>query len=296
MNYHTPVLLKEVIEHLKIKKDGLYIDATLGDAGHALEILKMGGKVLGIEINSDALERATSRISELGLLDNFKGVLGNFKNIDQIAEASGFGKIDGIIFDLGYSSFELENDELALGLSFLKDEPLDMRLDKTLGVTAADLVNALNENQLAELIREYSDERLARKFAKAILKHRNLRKIQTTKELADLLKSEASPGYENGRIHPATRTFQALRIAVNCEKENLEIALPRAARLLLPYGRMLVISFHSMEDRITKTFGRGARLLKEVTSKPVVPTEDEITQNVRARSAKLRIFEKTNAQ
>ena len=230
------------------------------------------------------------RIIELKLSDNFVGALGNFKNIKEIAEQNGFSKVDGILFDLGYSSYEL--DDGGFGLSFLKDEPLDMRLDKTLGVTAADLLNMLPEDQIARIISGYSDEKMARKFARAIVSSRSLKKIQTTKELADLLRSETSPGYEHGRIHPATRTFQALRIAVNDEVANLEKALPQAARLLLPGGRMLVISFQSLEDTIAKQFGRSARpKVLEVTKKPLIPTDEEIRENSRSRSAKLRIFE-----
>jgi 16S rRNA (cytosine1402-N4)-methyltransferase len=173
-----------------------------------------------------------------------------------------------------------------------------MRLDESLGVTAADLVNSLQEKQLADMFFEYSDERQARKFAKAIVSARNLKRLNTTKELADLIKSAAAPGYEHGRIHPATRVFQALRIAVNLEIDNLEISLPQAAQILLPGGRMCVITFHSTEDRVVKEFGRTARLgekpsLIEVMKKPIVPTEQEIGTNFRSRSAKLRVFEKT---
>lgn len=291
MEYHKPVLLNEVLENLKVEKSKKYVDATLGDGGHTLEILKRGGQVLSLEINEEALIRAENRVKGAGLEANFKGALGNFKNIQALAEQHGFEHVNGVLFDLGYSSFEL--DDGGMGLSFLKDEPLDMRLDKSLGVTAADLVNMLPEDQLARIIFGYSDERFAKKFAGAIVRSRSLKKIQTTRELADLLKSEASPGYEHGRIHPATRTFQALRIAVNDEVANLETALPRAARLLLPGGRMLVISFHSLEDTTTKQFGRSARpSVFEITKKPITPSEEEIATNSRSRSAKLRVFER----
>lgn len=291
MEYHKPVLLKETVEALKVEKEKLYIDATLGDAGHTLEILKKGGKVLGIEINEEALKRANERVSKEGFEGNFFGVLGNFKNIEEIAQNHGFKKVSGIVYDLGYSSIELE--DMGLGLSFQLDEPLDMRLDKNLGVTAADLVNSLSEKELASLIYRYSDERMSRKIAEAIVEARKLKKIQTTGQLARIIKSVAPPDYERGRIHPATRTFQALRIAVNGELENLENTLPRAARLLLPGGRMVVISFHSLEDGITKKFGLGAQpMMKKVTGKPLVPSESEISENPRARSAKMRVFEK----
>ncbi len=290
MDYHKPVLLTEVLDTLKVEQGGKYIDCTLGDGGHTLEILKLGGKVLGLDIERGSLERATRRISDSGFGSNFVGVLGNFKNLDNIAKANDFDRVNGIIFDLGYSSSQLEED---LGISFKKDQPLDMRIDADLGVTAADLVNSLPEKQLADIFFEYGGEKLARKFAKASVEHRNLKKFQTTADLANLISAEASPGYEHGRIHPATRVFQALRIAVNNELENLQEALPRAAHLLLPGGRMMVISFHSLEDRISKEFGRVARpTIKALTEKPVVASYSDVELNKRARSAKMRVFEK----
>jgi len=291
MTYHEPVLLKEVIEQLRVEKGKKYIDATLGDGGHSIEILKKGGKVLGIEINEVAFERAKERIASEGLDKDFVRVLGNFKNIEELAKENDFGDVSGIIYDLGYSSFELE--ECGLGLSFSKDEPLDMRLDKSLGVTAEDLVNSLSEKELASLIFTYSDERLARRLAKKIVEARGLKKIQTSAQLAEIIQSVSSPGYERGRINPATRTFQALRIAVNDELANLEKSLPLAARLLLPGSVIVLITFQSLEDKVAKEFGRSARTsIKEVTEKPVTPSEEEIRSNPRSRSAKLRVFEK----
>lgn len=291
MNYHEPVLLKETIKNLKVEKEKLYIDATLGDGGHALEILKLGGRVLGIEINEDALKRAKKRIEDEELEENFTGVLGNFKNIEELAKNNGFEKVSGVIYDLGYSSYELE--ELGVGLSFQKDDPLDMRLDKALGVTAADLVNSLSERELAHLIREYSDEMLASRFAREIVKARNLKKIRTTAQLAEIVESVSPLGYERGRINPATRTFQALRIVVNDEIANLEKSLPRAARLLLPGSVIILITFHSLEDKVAKSFGRSARpSIKEALGGPVTPTDDEIGRNPKSRSAKMRVFEK----
>jgi 16S rRNA (cytosine1402-N4)-methyltransferase len=291
MVYHKPVLLTEVIAHLQVNTGKKYIDATLGDGGHTLEILKHGGFVLGIEINEDALNRAKERILSEGFDKQFVGVLGNFKNIDSLATAHDFTNVDGILFDLGYSSYEL--DEAQLGLSFLRDEPLDMRIDKSLGVTAADLVNTLPENALTKLISEYSGERYARRFARAIVSFRSLKKIQTTAELAKVLAEVASPGYENGRIHPATRTFQALRIAVNDEITNLEVTLPRAARVLARGGRLIVISFQSLEDAIVKQFGHAAQpSIHVVTKKPIYPSGEELAENSRSRSAVMRVFEK----
>ncbi|KKS17109.1 MAG: Ribosomal RNA small subunit methyltransferase H [candidate division WWE3 bacterium GW2011_GWA1_41_8] len=291
MQYHKPVMANELVGSMLVR-DGLnYIDCTLGDAGHTLEILKFGGKVLGLDVDADALVRAGTRIKDLGLSDYFTGIQGNFKNIDKLAEEHGFSQVAGVFYDLGYSSYQLEKKDL--GLSFLKEQELDMRLDSTLGVTAADLVNALPERELANIFFSYSDERLGNRFARAIAKRRDLKKFRTTKDLADLIVDAAPSGYEHGRIHPATRVFQALRIAVNDEITNLTLSLPRAAALLLPGGRMAVISFHSLEDKTVKDFGRSARPhIRQVTEKPLVPGLAEVEGNSMSRSAKLRVFEK----
>jgi 16S rRNA (cytosine1402-N4)-methyltransferase len=291
MNYHNPVMMAEVIAHLNVRESHKYIDMTLGDAGHTLEILRKGGLVLGIDINETSLERATSRVKKEGLEKGFHPRLGNFKDVHSLAINADFTEVDGIIYDLGYSSYQLEDAEL--GLSFQSNSPLDMRLTKELGVTAADLVNSLSEKELARVIFDFSGERFAKRIAKAIVHIRNLKKIQTTRELAEIIKSETPPDYENGRIHPATRTFQALRILVNDEMNNLEISLPRAAQLLATKGRMIVITFHSLEDKLVKQFGQGAQpQLSPVNVKPFIPTEEEISRNFRARSAKMRVFEK----
>ncbi|HQK41563.1 MAG TPA: 16S rRNA (cytosine(1402)-N(4))-methyltransferase RsmH [bacterium] len=291
MKYHEPVLLKETVENLNVKEGGKYIDATLGDGGHSLEILKRGGYVLGLDVNEKSLKRAQLRIKKEGLDERFKGVLGNFKNIEKIGKENGFEKVNGIVYDLGYSSYELE--ELGLGLSFQTDETLDMRLSNSLGVTAADLLNSLNEKDIAKLIYEYSDEKMSRKIAREIVKTRSLKKIQTTKDLVEIINSVSYPGYERGRINPATRTFQALRIVVNDEIENLKKSLPQAARLLLPGSVIILITFHSLEDKVAKEFSRRARpSIKEVYEKPLRPSEEEIERNPRSRSAKLRVFRK----
>jgi len=295
MTFHEPVLKEEILSFLVPEKGKIFIDATLGDGGHTLEFLRLGAKVLGIDCHQGSLERASKRITQEGLGRNFTGALGNFRNIEKIAKEYGFGQIHGILFDLGFSSSELDE---ALGLSFTQDQPLDMRLDNSLGVTAKDILYTLSEKDLAHIFFEYANEKLAKKFAKAIVEARSLQKLQTTKQLAELLKSVAPPGYERGRIHPATRVFQALRIVVNDEIENLKSALPQAARLLLPGGRMAIISFHSLEDKVAKEFGRAAQpalegiMLEEITRKPVVPSVEEATKNVRSRSAKLRVFER----
>jgi 16S rRNA (cytosine1402-N4)-methyltransferase len=291
--YHVPVLINEVLEYLHIEKGKKYIDATLGDGGHTIEILKLGGHVLGLDYSPLSLENAVQRIKTLNLAASFTPVLGNFAHIYTLAKDYDFSDVSGILFDLGYSSTQLETE----GMSFLQDQPLDMRIDKSLGVTAKDLVNALSEPELARLFQDFGEERLARRFAKAIVDYRRLKKLETTTQLADLIKASAPLSYDNQRIHPATRAFMALRIAVNNELENLRDALPRAAQLImeskLPAGRIGVISFHSLEDFIVKSFGKTVQpVIKELTRKPIVPTLAETKANSRARSAKLRVFEK----
>ena len=290
MLYHEPVLLKETIGFLKIEPGKKYIDCTLGDGGHSIGILKEGGEVLGIEVEEGSLKRANERIEGLGLGSRFTSVLGNFRNLENIAKNYDFPEVNGILYDLGFSSTQLETD---LGLSFQNDAPLDMRLDKSLKVAASDLLNALSEKELEKMFSEYGNERYSRRFAKAIINFRSMKKLESTKELVDLLIATAPPGYENGRIHPATRVFQALRIAVNDEFGNLEHSLPRAARMLLPGGRILVITFHSLEDKLVKEFGRNVRPgVSLITDKPVRPAWEEVDRNVRSRSAKMYVFEK----
>lgn len=306
MNFHEPVLKEEVLSFLNPLPGKKFIDATLGDGGHALLLLEKGASVLGVDCHQGSLDRATKRISgEMPRLFQkwgkdcvgFTPALGNFRNLENVAKEKGFYDVWGIIFDLGFSSTELDEQ---LGLSFLQDQPLDMRLDKVLGVTAEDLVNSLPEANLVQIFFEYGGERYARNFARAIVKARESKRLQTTRQLAELLESVAPLGYERGRIHPATRVFQALRIVVNDEIENLRSALPQAARLLLPGGRMAVISFHSLEDKVAKVFGHTAWpvlegdtvAIKEITSKPVIPSLEEKTRNIRSRSARLRVFER----
>lgn len=294
MKYHEPVLVNEILEYLNVENGKKYIDATLGDGGHTLEILKLGGHVLGFDYSEQSLKRATQRIKSEGLGKNFTGVYGNFRKIEEVAKQSAFAQADGIIFDLGFSSFHM--DEAGIGLSYQKDEPLDMRLDKALGLTAADLINSLSAKQLEWAFTTFGEEGLAKKFAKKIVERRELKKFSSTKDLHDFLVEIAPPGYDRGKVHPARRVFQALRIAVNDELTSLEETLPRAARLLtLPGGRMAIISFHSLEDRMAKHLGQKVRPeinLVALTKKPVQPTKEETRRNRRARSAKLRVYER----
>lgn len=293
MKYHTPVLAQEILKYLDVEYDKRYIDATLGDGGHTIEMLKKDAYVLGIDYDKESLGRALNRIKELGLEKRFIGVIGNFRDIEKIAQKQGFTEIDGILFDLGFSSAQLENIK---GLSFQKDSALDMRLDKSLDVTAADLVNSLPAKHLEKLFFEYGEERYAKQFAQSIVLARKLKKFESTPDLVDVIVDSAPPGYDHGRIHPATRVFQALRIVVNSELENLKMSLPQAARLLkLPGGRVAIISFHSLEDRLAKNLAKDVRPamnLLALTKVPILPGRSEIKKNRRARSAKLRIYER----
>lgn len=279
MKLHRPVLLKEVVEFLQVRPGETYIDATYGAGGHSREILLIGGRVLALDVNPQTVEASEKD-------PNLKLVQENFSRLSEVASKEGVEKVAGILFDLGISS-----DELASlpGLSFQRDEPLDMRLDPRLGVTAADLVNALPERKLSELFSAYGEEPFSRPLARAIVRAREEKKIETTGELVQIIERTKRSKFE--RIHPATQVFQALRIAVNDELGSLREALPQAAALLGSGGRLVVISFHSGEDRIVKDYLRGSDL-KVLTEKPVTATPAETTENPRARSAKLRAAEK----
>lgn len=287
MEFHTPVLLQEVIKGLNVQPGKKYIDATLGGGGHAFEILKRGGKVLGIDVDEEAIEYVKSRIQSanwrIRIGKDVVLIRGNFRDVSEIAKEHGFDSVAGVLFDLGVSSHQLKTQER--GFSFQEDAPLDMRMDKTLTIKASDLVNGLYENELARLFEKLGEEKWALGIARAICRARALRRIETTGELAQIIESVKKA---KARVHPATKVFQALRIAVNDELGSLEKALPQALELIENRGRIAVISFHSLEDRIVKHFfGKHA-----LTKKPIVATNEEITQNPRARSAKLRVYEK----
>lgn len=287
--YHISVLLSETINALNVQAGQKYIDATLGGGGHTAEILKKGGKVMGIDADQDAIDYVTK---ELGL--DKKGLViakGNFKDIDTLARKNGFEKVAGIIFDLGISSHHV--DDAARGFSFMKEGPLDMRMDQDLGVRAADLVNVLHKGQLYDLFTRFGEERFAKVIANSIVNARREKPITTTTELSQIINRVVPRGAKE--INPATRIFQALRIAVNDELTSIEEALPKAVDLLEANGRLAVISFHSLEDRIVKnaflTFAEKG-IGNILTKKPIIPTEEEQERNKRSRSAKLRIFEK----
>lgn len=285
-NYHKSVLLDTALEYLDIKPGKKYIDATLGGTGHTTEILKKGGEVLGIDADEDAIKNAKTKLKD----EKISLVRGNFKDIAEIAHSNNFTNVDGILFDLGVSSHQF--DEVQRGFSFRFNAPLDMRMDKSLTVSARDLVNGLTEPELTELFTKLGEERFARRIAHAIVKKRQVAEIATTEDLANLI--IAAKPYK-GKIHPATQVFQALRIAVNDELNVLRLALPASFELLGKKGRIVIITFHSLEDRIVKHYfvslekeGRG----KIITKKPIIPEDLEIQINKRSRSAKLRVIEK----
>lgn len=290
-DYHISVLLQEVVDGLQVQSGKKYIDATMGAAGHSLEIIKHGGVVLAIDQDEDAIEHVKDKFQTIMLNDQLKIVQGNFANISEIAEKNEFTNVSGILFDLGVSSHQLDSAER--GFSFLKEAPLDMRMDAAFAVTAKDLVNGLTKGELIELFTKYGEEPFAKRIAQRIVEKRQEKPIETTTELAQLVASVYPRG--NHKVHPATKVFQALRIAVNDELVSLEKALPQALSLLKLNGRIAVISFHSLEDRIAKhTFAKWEEegFGKIITSKPIEPTEEETTENRRSRSSKLRIFEK----
>lgn len=291
---HSPVLLYEAIDFLNLKKGGIVLDATLGGGGHALEILKRiipGGKLIAIDKDQEAIERAQACLKEFG--DKVVYVKGDFRDVNAILGREGIDVLDGAIFDLGISSFQI--DEEGRGFSFLKNGPLDMRFDKEQKLVAGDVVNKFGKEELSRILREYGEERYALRIAGAIISGRKKKKIERTLELADIICKAAGWKYRNQRLHPATRSFQALRIYVNKELEALSVALEKTISFLRPKARICVISFHSLEDRIVKNVFCGkARQgeLKLITKKPVSPGEKELASNSRARSAKLRTAEK----
>ena len=307
---HRPVLAAEVIELLRIREDGTYLDGTAGSGGHAaliLERLGPAGRLVGIDRDNEALDRCRQRFA--GLTQKWTMVHGNFSDMEEIAAGQGIVALDGIVLDLGVSSEQLGTPRR--GFSFMEDGPLDMRMDPEGGTTAADIVNGLSESELERILRLYGEEPAARRVVRALVMERQRERIGSTLKLADAV--SAATGGRRGKIHPATRTFQALRIAVNGELEALESGLEAGLRLLKPGGRMAVISFHSLEDRLVKNCFRehagryeslqGGGSLRHVaepevtvvTRKPVTALQEETAVNPRARSAKLRVAERKAA-
>ncbi|MBI2599939.1 16S rRNA (cytosine(1402)-N(4))-methyltransferase RsmH [Candidatus Daviesbacteria bacterium] len=301
--YHSSVLLEEAVDALNIR-DVWYLDCTLGDGGHSIEIISRGGKIIGIDVDPQALERVQRRFGNLGIgSDKFKLVQGNFRNVENLIQ-SVFRRnkqmdtlnfeIAGAIFDLGVSSLQLENPER--GFSFSKEGPLDMRMDPELEVRALDLVKILSRKELNELFYSLGEEKYSGRLADALVSTRQIKPITTTQDLAGVIvRTVGKNRAAKEQIHPATRVFQALRIAVNDELDVLTEGINQAVNLIQKNGRIVVISFHSLEDRIVKnTFKewqiRG--LGKVLTKKPIMSTTEEVALNPRSRSAKMRVFEK----
>ncbi len=289
--YHTSVLLQETIDALQVEPGKRYIDGTLGGGGHTGQILERGGEVLGLDFDDDALNFNQENLKDQIANGKLKVARGNFKNIDTLAKENGFESVDGVLFDLGVSSHHFDTAER--GFSVQKEGPLDMRMDQELGVKAGDLLNVLTKGELYELFTKFGEERFGYAISNSIVRARQVKRIETTMDLVGIINRVVPKGKEN--INPATRVFQALRIAVNDELNNITDALPKALEFLKSNGRIVVISFHSLEDRIIKnTFKEWEEkgFGKIITKKPIVPTEEEVEKNNRSRSSKLRVFEK----
>jgi len=291
---HFPVLLEEVISCLQPEAGDVILDATAGGGGHAKAILGKilpGGTLVAVDRDAEAVERVRGQLESFR--DHVTLVNEDFRNIDKILDSLDIDLIDGALFDIGMSSFQVDDAER--GFSFRKDGPLDMRFDTGTGPTAADIVNTASLEELADIIKKYGEERHAKRVAQAIVAAREKERIETTGTLADVVAKAVGRKYRGVKLHPAARTFQALRICVNDELEALEEALDRTAELVKPGGRICVISFHSLEDRIVK---RAFKALASdgpfimVTKKPVRPGNEEMRDNPRSRSAKLRVIER----
>ena len=294
---HRPVLLPEVLEYLNCQPGRVYVDGTVGSGGHARAILERStpsGRLVGLDWDEQAMRRAQENLAVFGKRVELQK--GNFKDLKTVLESFSPVGVDGILLDLGVSTEQLEDPER--GFSFRWDAPLDMRMSQDTIITAGDLLQELSVSEMSDIFRQYGEERWANRIARAIARRRQIKPLRTTRELLDLI--EKSVPQRRGRIHPATRVFQALRIAVNDELENLRTFLGQSRDLLLPGGRLCIISFHSLEDRIVKGHfrqwakGRNGEPphLRILTPKPVVPSSAEVFANPRARSAKLRAAEK----
>ncbi|MGE5197088.1 MAG: 16S rRNA (cytosine(1402)-N(4))-methyltransferase RsmH [Deltaproteobacteria bacterium] len=289
--FHNPVMLKEVIDYLDLKPGQTIVDATIGMGGHSQRILERitpAGRLIGIDRDGESLGYAKDNLRIFN--GSFDLVYSNFADIDTVLKNLGITKIDGILFDLGLSSSQLCDPQR--GFSFQMEGPLDMRLDRNSYISAYDLVNNLNEDEISALLWNFGQERWHNRIARAIVRERERRPISTTLELSDIVMKATPRGHRHYHIHPATRTFQAVRIAVNRELEILETALKKAADFLKPAARICVISFHSLEDRIVKFAFRelaSEGLLEILTPKPLTPTLSEAKDNPSSRSAKLRV-------
>ena len=305
---HKSVLLQECIDGLNIRKNKVYVDGTLGGAGHSKEIAKKlsnTGMLIGIDRDEEALQVAKDRLKDFS---NIMYIHDNHDNIKQILEKNGINGVDGILLDLGVSSYQI--DEASRGFSYMKEAKLDMRMDKTQALTAEDVINTYKEEDLARIIYEYGEEKFSRQIARKICEERSKQKIETTKQLVEIIEKALPAFAKNKEGHPAKRTFQAIRIEVNNEIQPLYDTVINSINALNPQGRLCVITFHSLEDRAIKNAYTDALgkctcpkelpycvcnkqvLGKIITKKPILPTTEELEENSRSRSAKLRIFEK----
>ena len=306
---HKSVLLNETIESLAIKPNGIYFDGTLGGGGHSLEIAKRlapGGRLVGIDRDEAAIVAASKRLAD------YRGVVsivrGNYLQMPEFARELGIEKADGIVLDLGVSSYQLDTAER--GFSYMQDAPLDMRMDQRETRTAGDLINGASERELFRMIRDYGEEQFAQNIAKHIVMRRSVKRIETTGELVEIIRASIPMKFQKTGGHPAKKTFQAIRIELNGELSALEDSLDRMIDLLAPGGRLSIITFHSLEDRIVKTaFRRNEHPCTcppefpvcvcgkkpkgfQVNRKPILPSKEEEEENSRAKSAKLRVFER----
>lgn len=306
---HISVLLDETIDSLNIKPNGIYVDGTLGGGGHSLEICKRlgdGGRLIGIDQDMDAIEAASKRLEEYK--DKVDIVHSNYQDIESCLGELSIGGVDGIVLDLGVSSYQLDNVDR--GFTYREDTPLDMRMDQNQTRTARDIVNTYSEMDLFRVIRDYGEDGFAKNIAKHIVKAREEAPIETTGQLNEIIKAAIPAKVRQGIGHPSKKTFQAIRIELNHELEVLENSLDKMIELLNPGGRLSIITFHSLEDRIVKNIYRknmnpcvcppsfpvctcGKKPVgKVITRKPIIPSQEELTNNKRAKSSKLRVFEK----
>jgi len=294
--FHTPVMLQEILDYLDLRPGKIIVDATIGTAGHSKAILERilpGGRLIGIDRDEESLAVSKERLLEFS--DCCEFVHGNFVDLDTILKSLNTKKVDGVIFDLGISSFQLEDPHR--GFSFQNEGPLDMRLDRNSYISAYDLVNNLNEDEISTLLWNFGQERWHNRIAHLLVQERERQPISTTLQLANIVVKAMPSRYRHRyyRIHPATRTFQAVRIAVNRELESLENAINKAIAVLDRGARICVISFHSLEDRIVKwSFRKAAaeNLIEIVTPKPLTPKSSEVEANPLSRSSKLRVAQK----
>nr|WP_311565441.1 16S rRNA (cytosine(1402)-N(4))-methyltransferase RsmH [Peptoniphilus grossensis] len=305
---HKSVLLNETIEGLNVRKGKIYLDGTLGGAGHSYEILKKldkTGLLIGIDQDQEALKAARERLSEFKNVEYFNL---NYIDFEKALDELGIEKIDGVLLDIGVSSYQFDNPER--GFSYRFDAPLDMRMDKSLEISAKDIVNTYSEDEITEIIREYGEEKWASRISKFIVQERKNKKIDTTFELVEIIKNAIPAGARRNGPHPAKRTFQALRIEVNKELDVLNNSIDKFVHRLNPGGRIAIITFHSLEDRIVKNSFKylekecicpptspictcnKKREIKIITRKPITASEEELKENNRSHSAKLRIAEK----